>query len=148
VAAHDVVHARRARGRALLLRLRATRAAALWLVDQALLLVEVLLAGGPHEGLAAVAAAQLLVREAHRPCSPRAGWRDGQASRAVFSIPSRRSVRGRQKPSRAALLMSRHERWTSLARGGSRRIACGGPRTALIVATRSFTDVATPVPML
>jgi hypothetical protein len=50
------VHVREARGGALLLRARAARLAALRLVEEPLLVVEILLSNGPDEGLATLAA--------------------------------------------------------------------------------------------
>src|SRR5438552_1669826 len=65
VAAGDVVHVRRARRATLFLRALAAVGAALWLVDETLLLVELLLASAPHECVPALAAGQRLVGKRH-----------------------------------------------------------------------------------
>src|SRR5438132_13298036 len=66
VAADDLVHALHPRGGALGLGASAAIGAPLRLVEQAFLRVEILLADGPNEGVAAFATAQALVREGHR----------------------------------------------------------------------------------
>src|SRR6185503_7128258 len=65
VAADHVVHVRRACCLALGLRALAAVRAALRLVHQAALLVELLLPRAPQEGIAALTARQRLVRERH-----------------------------------------------------------------------------------
>src|SRR3989441_5534173 len=66
VAANDVVHALRPRRGALGFRATSAIGAALRLVEQALLRVELLLAGGPDEAISALAAAEAFVGEGHR----------------------------------------------------------------------------------
>src|SRR5438132_3934012 len=66
VAAHDVMHVVSSRGGSLGLGATAAVRAALRLVEQALLRVELLLAGGPHESVAALPAGQGLVAQDHR----------------------------------------------------------------------------------
>src|SRR5437762_10963976 len=71
-AAHDVVHGLRPYGGALGLGAAAAIQTALWLVQQALLRVELLLTGGPHECVGALPAGQRLVHEFSRhPRAPR-----------------------------------------------------------------------------
>src|SRR5438094_8826864 len=110
-AAHDVVHGLRPYGGALGLGATAAIQTALWLVQQALLRVELLLTGGPHECVGALPAGQRLVHEFSRhPRSPAGNpMPGGQApprrppSRGV---PSRdpcagaRVCRGRPSPDR------------------------------------------------
>src|SRR5207245_3802062 len=71
VRAHDVVHVRGARRAAFGLGLLTAIGTALRLVDETLLLIELLLARAPHEGVAALAAGEALVRERHLRLLPR-----------------------------------------------------------------------------
>src|SRR5712691_7785745 len=66
VRAHDVVHALSSGRGALGLGASPAIGAALRLMEQALLRVKLLLAGGPHEGIPALAADQVLVGQRHR----------------------------------------------------------------------------------
>src|SRR5712691_8110996 len=67
---------------------------------------------------------------------------------AVRRSPSASPVFGRQSPSWAAFAGSTQPRRTSPGRAGALTIPDGGPRTDVSAETRSFTLVASPVPML
>src|SRR6185295_5287161 len=160
VAADDLVHVGCAGGGALGLRLLAAIHAALRLVEQTLLLVELLLPRRPYESVAALAAAERSVLEgdghrlafrAESYAAPSRGQAAGgrrQADAAVRRNPSSSPVRDRQSPSRFAREESMHERCSSPWRSGAFVMPAGGPRISAIAAMSSFTLVGTPVPML
>src|SRR4029077_6287627 len=115
VRANDVVHALGSRGGALGLGPAPTIGTALRLMEQALLRVELLLARGPHEGIAALAADQIFVGQRHRHSrAPPAESYAGQSSRlapccdcsetltsksALSSCPPSGGEKGRNPPS-------------------------------------------------
>src|SRR5947208_5514031 len=111
-AAHDVVHGLRPYGGALGLGATAAIQTALWLVQQALLRVELLLTGGPHECVGALPAGQRLVHEFSRhPRAPRPEILCLAVKRPPRRPPSRgvpsrdpcagaRACRGRPSPDR------------------------------------------------